>query len=354
MDRHMGTSHSGTARRIGWIDAARALGAASIVLLHVLVSTNLALPLSTGRQVAYAIVGIVGCRWAVPAFFMLTGYLLLDPGRTVGWKNVRAHVVRMLVALATFGTAFALIEEVWVRLQQHMELGPVVAFLAVRDVLTMQTWDHLWFVYALAGVYLLVPALRWVRERFGPQAFRVLTLVLFVGVLVVPTLCGGAPVAGPLSSFVLNVAVGCACCCVGGCLGAWRLRPGWVAAGIGSAVIMVVVSISGIGAGVGDRGFVFLQGSCFACAYAVFVLLALRWFVGEGPLDADGIAQALARDSFGIYLIHPLFVHLAMLVVTPERLVPVVYEATLFAAVLLASVLATRVLRRIPFLQDVL
>ncbi len=340
--------------RIGWIDAARAAGAVAIVLLHVLVSTNLAADLSRARRIAYAIVGIVGCRWAVPAFFMVSGALMLNPARSMDWHKVLLHVRRMLLVIATFGTAFALMEEVWTRMRGGMEMGPSLVFIVIRDVLTMRTWDHLWFVYAMAGVYLFVPAMRWVGRKYGERGHMVLTLLLFVGVLVVPTLMGGAPVAGVISAFVWNVGAGCACFCVGACLTRWQLSPAWAAVGIGSAIVMVLVSITGIGAGEGDRGFVFLQGSCFACAYAVFVLLLLRRFVGEEPLRMDSVPNALARDSFGIYLIHPLFIHLGLMLVDPVALLPVLYEGVFAGLALLASVFTTRLLRRVPLLGSLL
>ncbi len=341
-------------RRVGWIDAARALGACAIVLLHVLVSTNIAFELGSGREVAYAIAGIVASRWVVPAFFLISGVLFLDQGRQMDRHRVMAHVGRMLMTIATFGSVFALMQEVWVRMGEGMPINAGILLVVLVDVLTMRTWDHLWFIYALAGVYLLVPALRWVGSRFGARGHQLLTLVLFMLVLVVPTLRGGFVFAGPISSFLWNVAVGCTCFCVGGCLREWHLNPAWAAIGIGSALIMVMVSVAGLGAGVGDRGFIFLQGSCFACLYAVFVLLLLRYAVGEDALAEDGIAYALAKDSFGIYLIHPLYIHLAMMVVSPAMMVPVIYEASLGVGTLVASWVTTRLLRLLPFFDRLL
>ena len=155
----MAVATSKLAGRIGWIDAARALGACAIVVLHVFVSTGLNVELNTHRQVAYAVAGIVGCRWAVPAFFMLTGHLMLDPSRDVTAASALRHAKRMLLAIAVFGTAFACMEEVWVRVSSGVPIEPSIALVILADVLTMRTWDHLWFVYAMVGVYLAVPLL---------------------------------------------------------------------------------------------------------------------------------------------------------------------------------------------------
>lgn len=343
-----------SASRIGWVDAVRAGGAIAIVILHVLVSATIAFDISSLRQVLYTLVGIVGCRWAVPAFFMITGYLMLDPHREVDVSYALRHVRRMVLVIALFGTAYALMEEVWVRVSSNNPVDPFVPVLAIADVLTMQTWDHMWFVYALVGVYMLVPVVRWVAERFGHVAYARLTMALFALVLCVPTLLGTTVAQGPITSFFWNIAIGITCACVGGCLRDWELSPAWIAVGIGSAIVMVVVSVTGIGSGVGDQGYVFLQGSCFATLYAVMLLLLAKRFVGDAPLSPDAMTRDLARDSFGIYLVHPIFIHLGIIAVQESFLVPVLYEVLFCALALVASIATTRLLRFIPLVRDLL
>lgn len=331
--------------RIGWIDWARALGACAIVLLHVLVSTALAIDVGRAREVAYAVAGIVACRWAVPSFFMLSGFLLLDPARTANWKSALRHAKRMAVVLATFGLAFALMEEVWSCRAAGEPITPWVLPRAVVDVLTLHTWDHLWYVYAQLGVYLLMPAIRAVKNRLGERGFALATAGLVVGVLAVPTFL---QVTAP------NLLIGITCFCVGGCLRHQRLDWRAMAVGLGSLAVMLAVSLWGVLRGLGDQGFIFLQGSCFASGYAVLVLLFLRRRCGDGAMPLASPVARLSHESFGIYLIHPFFIHLALLALDPAALAPGVYELGLFAAVLAASYACSCVLRHVPVIRDVL
>ena len=101
--------------RVGWIEHTRAIGACAVALLHVLVSTQSSVEMSSIYVLAYDLVNVTFCRWAVPAFFMITGMLLLDPGRPLGWDRAWRYARRMLVVLATFGLAFACMQEVWSR-----------------------------------------------------------------------------------------------------------------------------------------------------------------------------------------------------------------------------------------------
>ena len=350
----MAAPHSQGGGRIGWIDATRALGAIAIVVLHVLVSTTIAFDIGSLREVLYATVGIIGCRWAVPAFFMLTGYLMLDSSRVVNIQYALRHVRRMLLVILIFGLTFALMEEVWVRISLGEALDPFVVVLAIGDVLTMQTWDHMWFVYALLGVYMFMPLVCLIRERFGQKVFARMTMGLFALVLVVPTLLGTTVAEGPISSFFWNIAIGVTCACVGGCLDKWELSPAWIAIGAGSALVMVMVSVTGIGSGAGDQGYVFLQGSCFASLYAIMILLLIRRIVGNESLSTDGVLSGLASDSFGIYLVHPIFIHLGIIAVQSATLVPVLYEVVFSALTLVASIALTRLLRYVPVVRDLL
>jgi peptidoglycan/LPS O-acetylase OafA/YrhL len=117
---------------------------------------------------------------------------------------------------------------------------------------------------------------------------------------------------------------------------------------------MLAASTMGLLTQDADLGFVFLQGSCFACAYALAVLLILRRLLGNTPIRPNSPIDLLAKDSFGIYVLHPLFVHLALMKIDPMAFPPVVFELGFIAIVIAASMALTRLLRRVPFLGDLL
>lgn len=350
-------------QRIGWIEWARALGALGVVLLHVCTSSILGSDLEVDRMWWYTSAGIVFGRWAVPAFFMITGMLLLDPEREVGRERIRAYVKRMVGVLATFGFAFALMEEGWTCIQEGARPTLAIVPAAVVDVLTASTWDHLWYVYALVFVYLLAPAIRALYLRVGEHRFTVFSLILAGVALGVPTIArmvmafGGQDVVVEqhgLVALAQNVAIGLTCFCVGGCLRSWRLTALTGTVGIASLACMLALSSWGYVARDEDLGFVFLQGSWFACAYAVGVLLVLRHVVGEKPISADSPMGALARDSFGIYVLHPVFVHVVLIAVDPLNYPAGLFEVGFFVVVVVASVVATRLIRHIPYVGTLL
>lgn len=358
--------------RLAWADWARVLGACAVVLIHVLVSTRLAFDAMGGigvvRTVAYGLTEAVLLRWAVPAFMMLTGYLMLDPSRPAGPRDMLRRAGRLAAVLVLFGTIFAAMEEAW----GDLSTGAGVAWAslvprAVTDVLTMRSWDHLWYLYATIATYLVVPLLRRARASLGAGGFRILTGVLVTVVLVVPTAAslGISLSTGvvadvlptgdlPPAKFLRDCAVGVALACVGGCLRDRWPQRGLAIAGALSTGLTVVLWLVAWEAGLGGAGSIlFLHWSPLPAASALGALSGLRLVTD----DADGEpawVSSLARDSLGIYVIHPLFIHLVLLVASPDLLPPPVFEAGLFAMALVASVAATRMFRKAPHLGRLL
>lgn len=355
--------HASGAGRIRWIEWMRALGCCAIVFLHVLVSTAIGMDVSGVREVAYLVLSCVLCRWAVPGFFMVTGFLLLDPERDLPVSKLRRYAGRMACVLLTFGLAFACMEEAWVALSAGSPVTPSLLGLAVWDVLTTRTWDHLWYVYALMGAYVAVPAFRWLRRERGERAFSSVVLALFVLVLVIPTALSGwrllvtgvagNPLGGnPALVYARNLAVGVTCMGIGGCLD--RLVPDGkaVVAGALSLVAMVLLGLVSMRLSGHDDGSFCLHWSFLPVVYAVTVLLLFRRLMAD--MEPRKVALGLSRDSFGIYVIHPLYIHIALMLVDPATVPPVLLELGLTAAVTLATVATVHLLRRVPLLGGLL
>ena len=70
------------------------------------------------------------------------------------------------------------------------------------------------------------------------------------------------------------------------------------------------------------------------------------------PVERHPVVRALARDSFGIYLIHPLFGHLAIWFFDYRALSVPALQTGIFAVGVLGSVVLTRALRLLPGFRD--
>jgi len=93
-------------------------------------------------------------RFCVPVLFMVTGSLLLgrqEDLRTFFSKRLRKIAIPLIV--------WSFIYLLWSR--DYANFTPFNAFKAmVKTILTGPAYYHLWFMYALIGIYLLIPILR--------------------------------------------------------------------------------------------------------------------------------------------------------------------------------------------------
>ena len=141
-------------------------------------------PLTDGQYKFY-MSGLYLVRWAVPIFLMITGALLL--GRTIPYRKIfTKYLKRMLLALLLFGTAFAWLEI----LASERRVTPSLIGLGFLRVLEGQSWSHLWYIYSLIGVYLILPLLCLAAQQMDRIEQKILLFILFVFSFVIPTFEG--------------------------------------------------------------------------------------------------------------------------------------------------------------------
>ena len=123
-------------------------------------------------------------RIAVPMFFMISGALFLNPSNDISLPSISRHIRKLLVFLGLFGYVFALMEAVFVNRRLGLS-GFGAAFL---NLLQEETWAHLWFLYAMIGLYILTPALRaWIQSASLAE-LRAGAAVCLILLSVIPTI----------------------------------------------------------------------------------------------------------------------------------------------------------------------
>lgn len=174
-------------QRLLWADVSRGVAALAIVILHV-ASYGM---VEIGQE--YAGVWMVATflnsatRWAVPVFFMLSGYFLLKPASSLSLQeSVRFYKKRWsrLGLPLVFWTLFYLL----LRHTSSFEPGLLMDTLShwAYTLLFDQPFEHLYFLYAICCMYGITPVLnRFVLSR--KNSFRALLLASLFWALVVPS-----------------------------------------------------------------------------------------------------------------------------------------------------------------------
>lgn len=93
--------------------------------------------------------------WPVPIFMMISGFLLLSK-KEVDYSVSFKYFKKISVLLILFGTFFALMELLFQA--KYISLG--IFATALKNMLEGNSWKHLWYLYMLLGIYLILPMLK--------------------------------------------------------------------------------------------------------------------------------------------------------------------------------------------------
>jgi len=129
----------------------------------------------TDKIVYYSLVAC--CHWPVPVFMAITGALLLSK-KEMTYAMVWKYFKRIALLVFVFGTAFACMELYF----NTRTLGLDLLGQAVLNMLTGNSWKHLWYLYMLLGVYLLLPMIFVCKKVLPPpiSGDTVVFLIVYV------------------------------------------------------------------------------------------------------------------------------------------------------------------------------
>lgn len=261
------------------IDTMRYLAALAIITLHV------GFP---GLPPAYGETVRLLSRWAVPFFFMMSGYFLAAPGCTRIERGGRT-AARMLWLLVVWSLLYSLINV--------FAYGSDYAFqqLLRVEVFSYGTYSHLWFLGSLALGALSVAAL----DMFRMEWFEIpLAVALVVFALVTDSYnLWGLRLDPEFSRQLLSIP--------------FLLAGGWLRRWTFSAPWPLVLIVGGALMQFGEASWL-LQHSGYPLyehqflAGTVFMAVGLAAFCIRRPrmLERPGLARLGAQYSLGVYLLH--------------------------------------------------
>jgi len=157
-------------------DPMRVLGAVAVVVIHVASPAVVEFGRIPRLDWWLSTAAYTACRWAVPLFIMLSGALLLDPSKD---EPVGTFYRRRLwrVGIPTiFWSAFYLGWRAWYQ-EKPTDFDWILNSLAIGA-----PYPHLYFLYLLAGLYLVTPYLRlFLRHATRRQQLAAVILAFGVG-----------------------------------------------------------------------------------------------------------------------------------------------------------------------------
>jgi surface polysaccharide O-acyltransferase-like enzyme len=160
------------ARSIQYINRLRILGIYAVVTAHVAMGLAMEIrPFTTSWWLGCWLFYLA--HFAIPVFVMISGTLLLGNERQESALDFyRKRLYRAGIPLA-FWTSIYLV------VRQAVDGERLAVGSIVRLILTGDPYYHLWFLYMIAGLYLVTPALR-TFVRHASQRERIFTIVIIL------------------------------------------------------------------------------------------------------------------------------------------------------------------------------
>lgn len=242
--------------------------------------------------------------WAVPVFLMITGALLLNPEKDISYKKCFLYARRVLLALALFGTVFALF--MMVGSHQSINIGK-----ALLSVFEGKSFAHLWYLYVLIGIYLTLPVFKAFINSASRETIEVLLLVLFV----FDFIASMAKAAGHATGFSVPIT-----------WPVFYLILGYYCKNFDTLLFKfryLILAVSALVLGVIAYQNPVLDNLWIGYNSPVVALMAMSVFMIFMNIDMkqSELLWKIDRLCFCVYLIHPLFIQATyrVLKITPMR-----------------------------------
>lgn len=171
--------------KISYLEAIRCVAICLVVTIHVV-----AIPIQNWNTndmtwyPAYSIAYAFG-NCGVPLFLMISGTLLLNPQKEISFEKLYKKMMpRILMPLVFFGWIFALME---IYFETHL-FSVKMFWEAILRVINRSSWEHLWYLYMLIGIYIFLPILKNLVKQMPDKLFVYMMGSLIVVGYIFPTI----------------------------------------------------------------------------------------------------------------------------------------------------------------------
>ena len=315
------------------IDILRIISAIAVVIIHVVSAplansaTNVNIDIKFTMELIHVLM-----NWSVPVFFMITGYCVLGKSECT-YKYCFKHVWKYVATLFTVGFFYAFLEQFFI----VRTVTAAMLFTSLLHVVSGELWAHMWFVYAIIGVYLVLPVVHSFIQQGKGNAF-ILTGLLFAFTILCPTFERWLPIGitFPIGGYMFYV-------CFGGIVANYKLEQPL----IHGCYFMTVISLIWIA----------LCSEYFAFGYlhiaTCFVAVGVFLFVSNLDIKPNKMILKVSQCTWGVYLIHPFFINIALKVLYVDLFSNMAYgRLFIFGVVILfVSFVVTYMLRQIPYVK---
>ncbi len=286
-------------------------------------------------------------HFSVPVFLMITGALMLNPEKEITIeKLLKKYVLRYCLVLLIFGWGYAYIELLF----SSKRFIPHELWLSFINMLQGKSWGHLWYLYTLIGIMLILPVMRAVTKACTEKEIFYLIVIFFLFTSILPCITKltgfSLGIVFPISSvYILYILLG------------YLLDQ--KNADINNLVFFIIeffcVSIFVVTTYFNImKGMNFHFGLFDSPFIVIFSALLFNQMKHINPQET-GLIKFLSSVSFGVYITHMIWINFAFKFLKIDPVLPTPLTGIIVAlGTLLLSIVLTWILKKLPVLKTIL
>ena len=154
-------------KRLVFTDVLRIVSMLFVVIIHV---TSVGIREHVSGSYAWTANIILNSisRWAVPMFFMISGFFFLDAKKKIHAKDFyRKNVTKIIITIIIAGFFYSIIDQ-----YLYGKLSYKSILFALYAIVSNKSGYHLWFLYTLLMLYIATPVLRVITENAEKELLR--------------------------------------------------------------------------------------------------------------------------------------------------------------------------------------
>lgn len=281
--------------------------------------------------------------WCVPCFVMVTGALLLNPEKEITYvKLFKKYILRIIYALLFCCIVFSVFD-----LIVHGDMLSFDTIIGIiKNFFLGTSWSHLWYLYLIIGLYLMIPIYKIITKNAKGKDIKYILILYLIFLSIIPAL----NIFGINISFYILVST---------------IYPFYAFFGyayyqriiniknyqsilliILSSIGLVLVNIYRYMFGYIALDILLNYSSILVVLQSIGIFALFVNFKGK----SNKVIESLDSTSFGIYLLHMIFVRLILkyLQFNPYGFIPVVSFLILVIIVVLCSYVVVFTLKKLP------
>lgn len=161
-------------KRVIYLDLLRIIAMFGVILIHVTSIKTLESSINTTYLVSTAINSLV--RWSVPIFFMISGAMFLRKEKEYTFAiMLKKYIPRMLLCLIFWGCIYSVLD---IYVFGSFSIKSII--LIPWQIVANATGYHLWYLYALIAIYLMIPVYKIIANNLSQKQLVFVLLVWMV------------------------------------------------------------------------------------------------------------------------------------------------------------------------------